>query len=271
MQVDINKFLILSIIFYGAISQGGVPLPFEMVKIPSGHLNQFWVTPMSKEKKAEAEKAKSVKPKLNLSNVKSFEMMTHLVTEEMFIKFLEENPSWQKDKVSSIYADKTYLGQDSKIGSHPKSPVTNVSWFAAQAYCKYHGLRLPTVDEWEYAAAASEKIADANKEEKFLRRILDWYGEPRSAALKPVKSIYRNMYGVWDMHGLVWEWVYDFNSIFITGESREDSSFNKDLFCGAGAMSGADKENYAAFMRFAFRSSLKGNSSAWNLGFRCVR
>lgn len=74
-----------------------------------------------------------------------------------------------------------------------------------------------------------------------------------------------------DLHGLIWEWVEDFNTIFVTGESREDSSFNKNMSCGAGAMSGADKENYAAFMRFAFRSSLKGKSSAWNLGFRCVR
>lgn len=279
MPVAISKLLILSIFVCGTFSQGEVPLPFEMVKVPSGQLNQFWVTPISKEKIAEEKNAKiekRAKPNTtklgqSLKNVKGFEMMNHLVTEEMFIKFLEKNPSWQRDKVSSIYADKAYLSQEATIGSHPQSPVTNVSWFAAQAYCKHYGLRLPTVDEWEYAAAASEKMADANKEEGFLRRILDWYGEPRSKALKPVKSIYKNLYGLWDMHGLAWEWVYDFNSIFITGESREDSTFNKDLFCGAGAMSGADKENYAAFMRFAFRSSLKGNSSAWNLGFRCVR
>jgi formylglycine-generating enzyme required for sulfatase activity len=43
------------------------------------------------------------------------------------------------------------------------------------------------------------------------------------------------------------------------------------MFCGAGALSSADKENYAAFMRFAFRSGLKGKSATWNLGFRCAK
>ena len=73
------------------------------------------------------------------------------------------------------------------------------------------------------------------------------------------------------MHGLIWEWNSDFNTALVTGESREDSSRNRGLFCGAGALSAEDKENYAAFMRFAFRSSLKGNSTSSNLGFRCAK
>ena len=40
-------------------------------------------------------------------------------------------------------------------------PSTQVSWFAARAYCASLGKRLPTVDEWEYAAAASERRTDA--------------------------------------------------------------------------------------------------------------
>ena len=103
-----------------------------------------------------------------------------------------------------------------------------------------------------------------------MSRILEWYGSTHEK-LKPVQSIYRNKYGLYDFHGLVWEWVGDFNSNFVTGESREDSSLNRDLFCGAGGLASGDKENYAAFMRFAFRSSLKGNSAIWNLGFRCVK
>lgn len=120
-------------------------------------------------------------------------------------------------------------------------------------------------------AAASETVRNANRDPAFLARILEWYAEPQGLGLKPVGSIYKNVYGLWDLHGLIWEWVEDFNSAFVTGESREDGSFNKNMFCGAGSMSSADKENYAAFMRFAFRSGLKGRSSVWNLGFRCVR
>jgi formylglycine-generating enzyme required for sulfatase activity len=120
-------------------------------------------------------------------------------------------------------------------------------------------------------AAASETLDDASADPKFLARILEWYGEPQNGKLKIVGSIYKNKYGVWDLHGNVWEWVSDFNSNFISGESREDSPLNKDMFCGAGGQAGGNKENYAAFMRFAFRSSLKGTSSTNNLDFRCMR
>ena len=59
------------------------------------------------------------------------------------------------------------------------------------------------------------------------------------------------------MHGLVWEWTFDFNSIFLSGESRKDKDTDKDLFCGSGSVNATDLMNYAAFMRYAFRASIK--------------
>ena len=253
--------VLLSGLLLASLTQGG--FAFEMVKIPAGELYPFWLAPQKRTADATPGAFPTIK-------IKAFEMMSTAVTEAQYLAFLAVRKEFRKKNASQLYVDGSYL-QDIKLGAHKNSPVVQVSWFAAQAFCKQYGMRLPTVNEWEYVATASEKERYAEKEEKFLQRILDWYGEPRVSALKPVKSIYKNVYGVWDMHGLVWEWVYDFNSVFVTGESREDQSFNKDLFCGAGANSGADKENYAAFMRFAFRSSLKGKNSAWNLGFRCVR
>jgi formylglycine-generating enzyme required for sulfatase activity len=73
------------------------------------------------------------------------------------------------------------------------------------------------------------------------------------------------------MHGLVWEWVEDFNSAMVTGESRADSGIERDLFCGSGAASASDFRDYAAFMRYAFRSSLDAKYAVSNLGFRCAR
>jgi formylglycine-generating enzyme required for sulfatase activity len=233
----------------------------EIVKTPSGSLVPFWMVPKS-TKGGKVSKIKAF-------NVAPLEVMVYPVTRRQYINFLKNNSDWKKENISEIFADKTYLS--SFDGKPDEGPITEVSWFSARAFCAFHKMRLPTLAEWEYLAAASEKLRDANKDEKFLRRILDWYGETKGDTLKPVGSIYKNMYGLWDMHGLIWEWVEDFNSAFVTGESREDVSFNKDMFCGAGSMSGANKEDYAAFMRFAFRSSLKGNSSVWNLGFRCVR
>lgn len=236
---------------------------FEMVTIPKGNLNPFWLTP-------KATKNGNVNlPKL--ISVQSFQMMKYPVTKLEYKNFLKGHPKWRKENIPQVFADETYLKSFSKKENKLNEPVTEISWFSARAFCKSKNMRLPTINEWEYAAAASEVQTDANQDEKFLRRILEWYGEPSGAEPKVVGSIYKNIYGVWDLHGLIWEWVEDFNSSFVTGESREDSSFDKNLFCGAGGLSGANKENYAAFMRFAFRSSLKANSSVWNLGFRCVR
>lgn len=232
----------------------------ELVIVPKGKIEAIWLSPVSRKAK--------VKSNQVIITVDSFKAHVYPVTVTQFKEFLTAHPEWSKNNTSSLFKDEYYLRD---LETAPgKAPVTFVTWFAAKAYCESYGLRLPTINEWEYAAAASESKKNANREEKFLRRILNWYGEPQGERLKDVGSIYKNVYGIWDMHGLIWEWVDDFNSSFVTGESREDNSFNKDMFCGAGALSSADKENYAAFMRFAFRSGLKGKSAVWNLGFRCV-
>ncbi len=77
--------------------------------------------------------------------------------------------------------------------------------------------------------------------------------------------------GVHDLHGLIWEWVDDFNSSTVTGDSRADTDTESNLFCGATSLSGSDLRNYATYMRYGMRSSLKGNYTGNNLGFRCAR
>lgn len=239
---------------------------FEMVAIPAGKLEPFWQSSLSSKKNKISNPADKTKW---LIPIKRFETMISQVTVGQFETFLEKNPEWKKENVPSLYTDDSYL---KSIHSENKlAPITWVSWFAAKAYCGSLKMRLPTINEWEFMAQASETKKSAFKDKLFLKRILDWYGEPQNGNLKTTKSIYKNVYGVWDLHGLVWEWTEDFNSIFVTGESREDTSFNKDLFCGAGGMNSNDQENYSSFMRFAFRSSLKAKSSIWNLGFRCVK
>jgi formylglycine-generating enzyme required for sulfatase activity len=120
-------------------------------------------------------------------------------------------------------------------------------------------------------AAASERQRDASRDPAFLERLRVWYSRPSPARLPPVGSTFRNAYGVSDLHGLIWEWTLDFNSALVSGESRADSDVDRSLYCGGAAAGASDFENYAAFMRYAFRSSLEARYDVGTLGFRGVK
>ncbi len=198
------------------------------------------------------------------------------VTNAQFLEFVKANPKWRKSNVKKLFADKNYLSHwknDLELGNNtlPNSPVTNISWFAAKAFCDYYGKRLPTVAEWELVAKASATNPDGSKDQNFIKQILEWYSTPTPGKVPSISEREKNYWGVSDMHGLVWEWTSDFFSSLVTGESRGDSGFERNLFCGSGSVNASDFKNYPAFMRFAFRSSLKANYTTNNLGFRCAK
>ena len=212
--------------------------------------------------------------------IESFYLDKYPVTNAEFLTFVRANPEWRRSEVKSVFAGEGYLRHwagDLELGPDAEEmengPVTNVSWFAARAYAKWKGKRLPTLYEWEYAASASRHNPLASRDKQFVSRILDWYSRPNPDRLPAVGQGEPNYHGVYDMHGLIWEWVQDFNTVFISGESRGDQGELKQFYCAAGssAASEADKENYAAFLRYAFRGSLEAGYTVGNLGFRCAR
>lgn len=208
------------------------------------------------------------------TSVEDFYMDIHPVTYAEFQEFVNKQPKWQKSNVTKLFADSRYLSNWDNDLTAPAAlldkPITMVSWFAAKAYCECQGKRLPTVDEWEYAAMASGTKKDARRDSLYNVSILRSYEEPRTY-LKTVGNSKANYWGLKDMHGMVWEWTQDFNSIILTGESRNNGNTDAGMFCAAGAIGANDMMNYAAFMRFAMRSSLKANFSLTTLGFRCAQ
>ena len=211
----------------------------------------------------------------NITQIAAFRLDRRPVTNGEFLAFVEANPSWRRDRVASLFADGEYLTHwtgATELGAavHPDQPVTRVSWFAARAYCAAQGGRLSTWYEWEFAAAADEHQADARQDPQWQARILNWYAQPASRALGRVGLGPPNLYGVQDLHGLIWEWVEDFSALMVSGDSRSQGDPDKLAFCGAGALSAKDRENYPVLMRIAFLSALEGRSTSRALGFRCA-
>jgi formylglycine-generating enzyme required for sulfatase activity len=198
------------------------------------------------------------------------------VTNGDFLDFVRANPRWRRSQVKRLFADPDYLktwAGDLEIGTNsaPDAPVTYVSWFAAKAYCTWKGKRLPTIAEWEYVAAASVKRPDGENDPEFVRQVRAWYATPAPEKLPAVGRGPSNYFGVHDLHGLVWEWVADFNTTMVTGDARGDTGLDRQLFCGAGSEGAKDRSNFPAFMRYGFRSSLNASYAVHNLGFRCAR
>ena len=208
--------------------------------------------------------------------VKSFCLDVLPVTNEQFLEFVRVNPRWQRSQVKKLFADESYLKNwagDLELGTNAPAdvPVTRVSWFAAKAYAQWKGKRLPTVAEWELAASASPTRADGANDAAFKRQVFEWYSTPTPAKLPAAGLGRANFWGVRDLHGLVWEWVADFNTAMVTGDARGDSGLERQLFCGAGSLGAKDVDNFPAFMRYGFRSSLKADYCVHNLGFRCAK
>ena len=207
--------------------------------------------------------------------VQPFAMRVTPVTVTEFARFVAAHPQWQRGRAPAVMADARYLVQWSTplqpgAGLRAQSPVTDVSWFAARAFCASEGARLPTWLEWEFAAAADATRADARRDPAWQRQILAWYERPGDAPLADAGGP-ANAYGVRDLHGLAWEWVEDFNALFIAGDSRTQGDPDKLKFCGAGALNIIDRDSYAVLMRIALLSSLNAADTTANLGFRCVR
>ena len=252
-----NKWLAIALLTLPVVSTGSVSPKY--VAIPGGSFRSA----------LKYEDAARIK-------IAPFKLMRVPVTNADFLAFVKANPKWQRGKVPTVFAEKRYLSSwaaPTVLGPkvQPDQPVVNVSWFAADAYCKAQGARLPDWSEWEWVAAADETRTDARKDPVWRERILRWYSRPSNTTLMRVGLQTPNAYGVSDMHGLVWEWTGDFSSSLVDADNRKQGDADNSKFCGAGALSMNDRDNYAVLMRIAMLSSLKASDVTSNLGFRCAQ
>ncbi|HUM16901.1 MAG TPA: formylglycine-generating enzyme family protein [Thermoanaerobaculaceae bacterium] len=246
----------------GAAADRAAP---NMALVPAGQQQPFFVTRGSTgSPAAEADRGPAIE-------VPAFLMDRVPVTRRHFAEFVRARAEWRRSQVPSTLADSHYLedwASDLDAGNSvpADAPVTRVSWFAASAYCRWKGRELPTVDQWERAAAGAGKDTPATRE-----KILQWYSRPGSDPLRAVGQDVPNAYGLHDLHGLIWEWTLDFNSTLVSTETRDPGAKDDPLFCGSGSQGAVDPNDYATFMRYALRNSLRASYTTGTLGFRCAQ
>ena len=252
--------IMLGLLAFASAEAGEPVLATNMVRIP----NAYYALPFR-----EPNDPKQVV-------VSEFLLDARPVTNGEFLEFVRANSNWRKSQVKRIFADENYLldwAGDLEVGSKVdlNAPVTRISWFAARAYARWIGKRLPTTAEWELAGLADETVPNASENPAFRASLQQLYLSPTPERLRAVGGQTPNCYGVYDMHGLVWEWVADFSSAMVTGDARGDTGLDRLLFCGGGGLGSKDQTDFPTFMRFAFRSSLKASYTVPNLGFRCAK
>ena len=206
----------------------------------------------------------------------AFTMRTEPVTVGEFAIFLARYPQWRRDRILPFYANADYLRDwQTPIVAGPgfadRQPVTEISWFAARAYCASEHARLPRWYEWEYAAAADSTRRDARNDPQRNQRLLADILRSGGQAPQPIGMQAANVYGIADLGSLVWEWTEDYAAMFPNADARVAGSGPVLALCGGSALAFADKNEYALMLRVAALTALKPVDASPHVGFRCVR
>ncbi len=155
-------------------------------------------------------------------------------------------------------------GNFSNLPDSEQHPVVHIALQDAQAYAQWRGRRLPTEDEWEFAAEQGGSVVQYQTEPPTANI---WDGhfphfnsqQDGYAGTAPVGSFAPDKQGLYDLLGNVWEWT---DSTYQPGDTRRYTIKGGSYLCAA---------NYCARARTGARQPQEVGLGASHIGFRTAR
>lgn len=216
-------------------------------------------------------------------HIDAFSMDQYEVTNKQYKQFIVANPSWRKDQIADNLHDGNYL-QHWEGHNYPKGyddhPVVYVSWYAAVAYTRWAGKRLPREAEWEKAARGGLSgkkypwgdVIDSNKANY----------DGNIGETTPKGKYPRNKYRLYDMVGNVWEWCLDeYNEGFYNRSPLKNPLFgatspnwimsNFKGITSQRVLRGGSWASSPEYLRVALRARFDPREANCLTGFRCVK
>jgi len=158
-------------------------------------------------------------------------------------------------------------------------PVEQVSWEDVQEFLrklnereKGKPYRLPTEAEWEYAARAGATTAYCFGDDTERLREYAWYDKNSGGTTHPVGQLKPNAWGLYDMHGNVWEWVQDwFAASYYSQQPNPDRDPQGPGSGEYRVLRGGSWLYEAGHVRVAARHWREPGNRLVVIGFRCAQ
>lgn len=205
----------------------------------------------------------------NCKDGQSTERPQHFVSVKNF--YISSNP------ISQLQY-KTLTGLNPSVSQSYTHPVESVSYFEASEFCRVlseqveRKYRLPTEAEWEYACRSTTtglfNFGDAMNSEHFHCRSL----VENNIATMPssIESYPPNQFGLFDMHGNVWEWCQDRWHDSYKNAPHDGSAWMCEEDSNSRVIRGGSWRDYETSCRSASRDFLDQTTRLCDVGFRVV-
>jgi formylglycine-generating enzyme required for sulfatase activity len=220
----------------------------EMVRIPSGKFSLG--SPPNELGRRENESP------ISEVSIPAFYMAKFAITQEQWVAVMGNNPAMFRENL--------------------QAPVENVSWLEAQDFCRklalrsQHIYRLPSESEWEYACRAGTNTAYHFGDSPAQLADYAWFAENSNLRSHPVGQKVPNPWGLYEMHGGIWEWCEDAWHDNFNGAPADGSAWVSDGYDRRRVRKGGSWSNEAQYCRSASREWHWQSDRYNDIGFRVV-